>query len=130
LKLPAALVVAAVAAARPAPAAAQVVEPVEPVVVIAHRGASVEFPEHTLPAYHRAVEAGADFLECDLQLTEDEVLVCIHDTTVDRTSNGEGRVDSFTLEELRRLDVGSWFGPELAGLRVVTLEEQLVCYRA
>jgi glycerophosphoryl diester phosphodiesterase len=120
------------------PAGAQVVEPLGPVVVIAHRGASYDAPEHTLPAYHRAVEVGTDFLECDLQLTEDEVLVCVHDTTVDRTSDGAGRVDAFTLEELRRLDFGSWFNqatperarPEFAGLRIVTLEEQLTCYRA
>ena len=124
------MVTVALVGATAAPAVGQTAEPLEPVVVIAHRGASFDFPEHTLPAYHRAVEVGADFLECDLQLTKDEVLVCVHDTTVDRTSDGTGRVDSFTLDELRRLDFGSWFGSEFAGLRVVTLEEQLVCYSA
>jgi glycerophosphoryl diester phosphodiesterase len=134
----AAAIVVAVSVDATAAAAAQVVEPLGPVVVIAHRGASYDAPEHTLPAYHRAVEVGTDFLECDLQLTKDQVLVCVHDTTVDRTSDGTGRVDAFTLDELRQLDFGTWFNeatpararPEYAGTRIVTLEEQLACYRA
>jgi glycerophosphoryl diester phosphodiesterase len=102
------------------------------VLVVAHRGASAAAPEHTGPAYDRAVWAGADVVECDLQLTADEQLVCIHDATVDRTTGGSvtGPVDSYTLEELRAMDFGSWFGPEFEGARVVTLEEQISCYRA
>jgi len=98
------------------------------VVVIAHRGASAYRPEHTFPAYDLAIEQDADFLECDLQLTADEVLVCVHDTTVDRTSNGSGPVSSFTLAELRELDWGSWFSEEWAGAAIVPFEEQLDCY--
>lgn len=99
-------------------------------LVIAHRGASADAPEHTFAAYDLGVEAGADVIECDLQLTKDEVLVCVHDTTVDRTTGGaaSGRVDSFTLEELRAMDFGSWFGPEFAGAAIVPFEEQLRCY--
>lgn len=102
-----------------------------PPLVIAHRGASAVAPEHTFAAYDRAVEQHADVIECDLQLTKDEVLVCLHDTTVDRTTGGTatGRVDSFTLEQLRAMDFGSWFGPEFAGASIVPFEEQLRCYR-
>jgi glycerophosphoryl diester phosphodiesterase len=104
-------------------------EPPAP-LVIAHRGASSVAPEHTFAAYDRAVADHADVIECDLQLTKDGVLVCMHDVTVDRTTGGTatGRVDSFTLEELRSMDFGSWFGPEFAGASVVPFEEQLRCY--
>ena len=112
-------------------ATAQVVsEPLGPVLVIAHRGASAYAPEHTFPAYDLAVEQDADMLECDLQMTADDVLVCVHDATVDRTSDGEGNVVDRTLAELRTLDFGSWFDDEFAGARVVPFEEQLRCYRA
>lgn len=101
-----------------------------PALVISHRGASAENPEHTFAAYDRAVAQHTDVLECDLQLTADGVLVCMHDTTVDRTTGGtaSGRVDSFTLEQLRTMDFGAWFGPEFAGSRIVPFEEQLRCY--
>jgi glycerophosphoryl diester phosphodiesterase len=117
------------AGAGPAAAAGDPSEEV-PALVIAHRGASADAPEHTFAAYDRAVEQNADVLECDLQLTADEVLVCVHDTTVDRTTGGTatGRVDSFTLEQLRAMDFGSWFGPEFAGASIVPFEEQLRCY--
>jgi glycerophosphoryl diester phosphodiesterase len=107
-------------------------EPLGPVLVVAHRGASGEAPEHTFAAYDLAVEQDTDVLECDLQLTADEVLVCVHDLTVDRTTGGQaqGRVDSYTLDELRAMDFGSWFGPDFAGASIVPFEEQLRCYRA
>ncbi len=99
-------------------------------LVISHRGASADAPEHTFAAYDAAIEQHTDVLECDLQLTKDDVLVCMHDTTVDRTTDGaqKGRVDSFTLEQLRTMDFGSWFGPEFAGAHIVPFEEQLRCY--
>jgi glycerophosphoryl diester phosphodiesterase len=122
----------------PSATAVPLEEPLGPVLVLAHRGASYDNPEHTRPAYDQALRDGADFLECDLQLTKDGVLVCVHDTTVDRTTGGAhtGRVDDFTLAELRRMDFGSWFNdsrperakPAFAGQRIVTLEEQLGCY--
>jgi glycerophosphoryl diester phosphodiesterase len=107
----------------PAPAAVD-----RPVLVIAHRGASGVAPEHTFTANDLAVGMDVDMLECDLQLTADEVLVCVHDTTVDRTSDGTGRVDASTLAELRALDWGSWFAPAFAGEAIVPFEEQLDCY--
>ena len=76
--------------------------------VIAHRGASAEAPEHTLAAYRAAVAAGADALECDVRLTADGHLVCVHDRRVNRTSDGRGRVSTLELARLEELDFGSW----------------------
>ena|SRR5579871_1029834 len=95
------------------------------VLVIAHRGASGHAPENTLSAFRRAVSLGATFIETDLQLTRDTRFVAIHDETVDRTTNGHGRVHDLTLNELRRFDAGSWFGSEFTGERIPTLEEIL-----
>ncbi|MGC4880122.1 glycerophosphodiester phosphodiesterase [Micromonospora sp. DT43] len=77
-------------------------------LVFAHRGASYDLPEHTLAAYLRALDEGADGLECDVRLTRDGHLVCVHDRRLDRTSNGRGLVSARTLAELDALDFGSW----------------------
>lgn len=111
---------------------------------IAHRGASAYAPEHTLAAYRLALEQGADYVEPDLQLTKDGVLVCLHDATLERTTNvrtvypDRGRVQTingqtrrvwpvvdFTLAELKQLDAGSWFGPQFAGERIPTFQEMI-----
>ena len=76
--------------------------------VVAHRGASAAEAEHTLAAYRRAIEDGADGLECDVRLTRDGVLVCVHDRRVDRTSSGRGVVSTLELSDLAELDFGSW----------------------
>ena len=76
--------------------------------VVAHRGASDDVAEHTLAAYLRAVEDGADALECDVRLTADGHLVCVHDRRVDRTSDGRGPVSTLELADLDALDFGSW----------------------
>ncbi|WP_109004810.1 glycerophosphodiester phosphodiesterase [Streptomyces rishiriensis] len=76
--------------------------------VVAHRGASEEAPEHTLTAYKKAIEDGADALECDVRLTADGHLVCVHDRRVNRTSNGRGAVSALELADLAALDFGSW----------------------
>ncbi|RCG13928.1 glycerophosphodiester phosphodiesterase [Streptomyces diacarni] len=81
-----------------------------PPSVIAHRGASMEAPEHTLAAYRRAIEEGADGLECDVRLTADGHLVCVHDRRINRTSNGRGAVSALELADLAALDFGSWKG--------------------
>ncbi|WP_328914653.1 MULTISPECIES: glycerophosphodiester phosphodiesterase [unclassified Streptomyces] len=81
-----------------------------PVQVVAHRGASEDVPEHTLAAYRKAIEDGADALECDVRLTADGELVCVHDWRVNRTSNGRGAVSSLELADLAALDFGSWKG--------------------
>ena len=85
-----------------------VLEPNPNPLVIAHRGASGDIAEHTLPAYLAAIETGAAGLECDVRLTRDGHLVCVHDRTVDRTSNGTGIVSELDLEGLRALDFQSW----------------------
>jgi glycerophosphoryl diester phosphodiesterase len=77
-------------------------------LVFAHRGSSAAEPEHTLAAYLRALAEGADGLECDVRLTRDGHLVCLHDRRLERTSNGRGRVSRSTLAELSQLDFGSW----------------------
>lgn len=110
-------------------------------VLVAHRGASSYAPEHTLAAYRLALEQGADFVEQDLQISKDGVLVCLHDLPLERTTDVEtvfpdravagaaGRrtwpVSDFTLAELKRLDAGSWFGPAFAGARIPTFQEAI-----
>lgn len=76
--------------------------------IIAHRGSSQDLPEQTLKAYVRAIAEGADALECDVRLTADSHLVCVHDRRVDRTSNGRGPVSTLELATLEGLDFGSW----------------------
>jgi glycerophosphoryl diester phosphodiesterase len=107
-------------------------------LLIAHRGASAYAPEHTRESYALAVAQGADYVEQDLQVTKDGVLVCMHDPTLERTTNVEdvfpdrstmagGRarwyVNDFTLEEIERLDAGSWFNPRFTDARVPTWAE-------
>jgi len=94
-------------------------------LVIGHRGASGHAPENTLAAFRKAVALGATFIETDLQLSRDAHFVAIHDTTVNRTTNGNGAVHDLALSELRNLDAGSWFGSGFAGERIPTLEEIL-----
>lgn len=136
-----AVVVLAVAAAHAAPLEAQAPARKQ---LVAHRGASAYAPEHTLDAYRLALEQGADFVEQDLAVTKDGVLVCIHDLTLDRTTNVEEvfpdrfsedtsgpkpvrrwLVGDFTLAEIKRLDAGSWFSPKFAGARIPTFEEAI-----
>src|ERR1700712_5474796 len=76
--------------------------------VVAHRGASAERPEHTVAAYELALQQGAEGVECDVRLTRDGHLVCVHDRRVDRTSNGSGVVSDITRPELLALDYGAW----------------------
>jgi glycerophosphoryl diester phosphodiesterase len=92
------------------PAAADDPAPARPgeVQVVAHRGSSDDAPEHTLHAYKRAIDDGADALECDVRLTKDGHLVCVHDRRIDRTSNGRGILSTLELADLTELDWGSW----------------------
>src|SRR5450631_2417799 len=82
--------------------------PIRSPQIIAHRGSSWDLPEQTLKAYVRAIADGADVLECDVRLTADSHLVCVHDRRVDRTSNGKGPVSTLELATLQGLDFGSW----------------------
>jgi len=94
-------------------------------LVIAHRGHSIEVPENTLEAYRRAIELGAEMIECDVNMTRDGELVMIHDWTLDRTTDRSGRVEDLTLDEIRRVDAGSSFDRAYAGARIPTTAETL-----
>ncbi len=93
--------------------------------VCAHRGAMSTHPENTLAAFREAVRLGAHMIEFDINLTKDERIVLMHDLTVDRTTNGSGKVTDLTFDQIRSLDAGSWKEPQFAGERVPTLEEAL-----
>ena len=95
--------------------------------VIAHRGASADEPEHTLAAYMEAIKVGADGLECDVRLTADGHLVCVHDRTVQRTSNGRGLVSTLELTELQGLDWGSWKAMDRSSARIGGMWRSLIC---
>jgi glycerophosphoryl diester phosphodiesterase len=95
------------------------------VVVIAHRGASAYYPENTMSAFRAAYEMGAEMIELDIGLSSDGIPVVIHDSDLDRTTNGSGNVSDFTFEELRQLDAGAWFGEKHAGEKIPSLEEVL-----
>ncbi|MBU8683098.1 glycerophosphodiester phosphodiesterase [Bacillus haynesii] len=97
--------------------------------IIAHRGASAYAPENTFAAFEKAVKLGADFIELDVQLTKDGKLAVIHDDKVDRTTNGTGFVREYTMNELEKLDAGSWFGPEFQGEKIPSLEAVLEKYQ-
>jgi glycerophosphoryl diester phosphodiesterase len=109
---------------------------------IAHRGASAYAPEHTIAAYLLAIKQGADFVEQDLAVSRDGTLICLHDDTLDRTSDvadvfpdrasrpwfrpgGRWVANDFTLEEIRGLDIGRWFDRRFAGERIVTWQEAI-----
>lgn len=94
-------------------------------LVIAHRGYSLRYPENTLLAFEKAIESGARMIELDVTLTRDRELVVIHDDTLDRTTNGRGRVADHTLAELKRLDAGGWFSNRFSGEPIPTLAEVL-----
>lgn len=94
-------------------------------LVSAHRGASATAPENTLAALRAALAAGADMAEIDVQLSRDGVLVLMHDDTLERTTDGTGRLRERSLAELKRLDAGSWFAPAHRGEPVPTLAEVL-----
>lgn len=91
----------------------------------AHRGDVSVAPENTIPAFESAVKKGVPQIEFDVNLSKDGHLVIMHDATIDRTTNGTGKVTDYTLEELRALDAGSWFDPKFKGTRIPTLRETL-----
>ncbi len=93
--------------------------------VFAHRGARRVAPENTLPAFARALEMGVAGIELDVHRSADGRLVVIHDFTVDKTTNGQGRVEQMSAAELRRLDAGGYFDSKFAGVQIPFLEEVL-----
>lgn len=109
----------------------------EGVTNVAHQGGALLRPGNTLPAFEHALSVGADVLEMDLWLTADDEVVVIHDATVDRTTDGEGRVDEYTLAELRQLDAAYNWSPDGgetypyrgAGIEIPTLAEVLEAFQ-
>ncbi|MFB6468882.1 glycerophosphodiester phosphodiesterase [Cytobacillus sp. Hz8] len=95
---------------------------------VAHRGASGYAPENTIAAFDKAVEMKADYIEIDVQRSKDGKLVIIHDTTVDRTTDGTGKVKDLTFEQLRALDAGSFKGEQFKGEKIPTFDEILDRY--
>ncbi|TDL67590.1 glycerophosphodiester phosphodiesterase [Rhodococcus qingshengii] len=95
---------------------------------VAHRGATGYAPENTIAAFDKGVEMKADYIEIDVQRSKDGELVIIHDTKVDRTTDGTGSVKDLTFEQLRSLDAGSWKGEEFKGEKIPTFDEILDRY--
>lgn len=93
--------------------------------ILAHRGASGTAPENTIAAFKKALIDGCDGFEFDIQQTKDGKIVVFHDWTLERTTNGKGHLREYTLEELKKLDAGSWFGKQFKGEKIPTLEEAL-----
>jgi glycerophosphoryl diester phosphodiesterase len=91
--------------------------------IASHRGGGATAPENTLPAIDAALAQGFEYVEVDVALTADRHAVLMHDATVDRTTDGSGRISDLTLADVRTLDAGSWFSAEFAGTRVPTLAE-------
>ena len=91
--------------------------------IIAHRGASAYAPENTLSAFKLAVEQQADVIELDAKLCGSGEVVVVHDATLDRTTNGQGKVNEASLTELQSLDAGSWFDEKFTGEKIPTLDE-------
>lgn len=94
-------------------------------LILGHRGAAKERPENTLAAFRRAIEVGADGIECDVQRSKDGELVVFHDERLGRTTTGQGWVKDHTVADLRRLDAGGWFDPAYARERIPLLPEVL-----
>ncbi|MGR5108797.1 glycerophosphodiester phosphodiesterase family protein [Vibrio jasicida] len=94
-------------------------------LLIGHRGVAGKYPENTRVSIQAAIDMGLNWVEVDVQPTKDNVLVVCHDHTVNRCSNGKGRVDQMTLSELKALDFGRWFSDEFANESIITLSELL-----
>jgi glycerophosphoryl diester phosphodiesterase len=92
-------------------------------LIIAHRGASAYAPENTIAAFEKSIEHGADAVELDLRMTKDNVPVVLHDQDLDRTTNGNGDIQNFTLNEIKQLDAGNWFDEKFKGEKIPKLEE-------
>ena len=95
------------------------------VAAIAHRGVRKQAPENTLPAFRRAIEMGLDYVEIDVHSTADGYLVLSHDSTVDRMTDGSGKIEEMTLDQVKALDAGIKFGEDFRGTRIPTLDEAL-----
>ena len=96
-----------------------------PIEIVVHRGANALAPENTWPSAEAALQYGAAWIEVDVRKSKDGVLFNLHDETLDRTTNGQGKLSDMLSEDVRKLDAGSWFGEQFAGLHVPTIAEML-----
>ncbi|HAS6161299.1 TPA: glycerophosphoryl diester phosphodiesterase [Vibrio vulnificus] len=96
-----------------------------PPMIVGHRGVAGSYPENTRVSVQAAIDLGLSWVEIDVQPTKDNVLVVCHDHTIDRCSNGKGRVDAYSLKELEAFDFGGWFDEAFAGEPIITLESLL-----
>ena len=97
---------------------------IEKTLILAHRGASGHAPENTMEAFRLAAEMGADGVELDVHMTADGKVVVCHDSTLDRTTNAQGKISEYTLEELRAIDFGyHFYGKKRTGVKISTLDE-------
>ncbi|HFQ4856096.1 TPA: glycerophosphoryl diester phosphodiesterase [Vibrio vulnificus] len=96
-----------------------------PPMIVGHRGVAGSYPENTRVSVQAAIDLGLSWVEIDVQPTKDNVLVVCHDNTIDRCSNGKGRVDAYSLKELQAFDFGGWFDEAFAGEPIMTLESLL-----
>lgn len=94
--------------------------------IFAHRGASMYAPENTMASFELAYEMGAEGIETDVHLTKDQMPVLMHDEKVDRTTNGKGYIKEYTLNQLKKLDAGSWLSEKYKGTQIISLEELLI----
>ena len=99
------------------------------IVAISHRGEHLHHPENTIPGYEEAIRVGADFIEVDVQTTSDGKLVISHDGTVNRCTNGQGRVSEMTFDQVEALDAGIKTAPEFAGTKIPTFDQVLALAR-
>lgn len=93
--------------------------------ICAHRGAMITHPENTIAAFKEAIRLQAQMIEFDVRLTKDGQLVILHDETVDRTTNGEGKIEDLRFAQVRQLDAGSWKSPDFQGEKIPTFAEAL-----
>ncbi|HFQ5049309.1 TPA: glycerophosphoryl diester phosphodiesterase [Vibrio vulnificus] len=96
-----------------------------PPMIVGHRGVAGSYPENTRVSVQAAIDLDLSWVEIDVQPTKDNVLVVCHDHTIDRCSNGKGRVDAYSLKELQAFDFGGWFDEAFAGEPIMTLESLL-----
>ncbi|EGR0353865.1 glycerophosphoryl diester phosphodiesterase [Vibrio vulnificus] len=96
-----------------------------PPMIVGHRGVAGSYPENTRVSVQAVIDLGLSWVEIDVQPTKDNVLVVCHDHTIDRCSNGKGRVDAYSLKELQAFDFGGWFDEAFAGEQIMTLESLL-----
>lgn len=99
--------------------------PLHGIQVSAHRGFSYIAPENTIYAFQAAIDSGADYIELDVQLTADKQVVVFHDKSLNRTTNGTGKISDYTYEELQQLSSGKWFGIEFEDAKIMLLSDVL-----